>query len=165
MYCRNCGKEYTVSSDYCLNCGARPLTGNSYCQACASPTTPLSEICVKCGTRLIQQSVSSQKRAKSKTASILLAVFLTFWTWLYTYKRDGWKFWVGLGLCTAITGLNFFYWIVAIINTRGRMDLSEEGVAFLGILYVFAAVVWTGIWIWGIVDTAVKNNNWYDNYS
>ena len=35
---------------------------------------------------------------KDKTAAILLAVFLGFWAWLYTYKRDAWKFWLCLGL-------------------------------------------------------------------
>ena len=36
------------------------------------------------------------RQAKSKTTAILLAVFLGWWTWCYTYKRDSAKFWIGL---------------------------------------------------------------------
>jgi predicted amidophosphoribosyltransferase len=97
MFCRNCGKEWPGEPEFCMNCGARPLSGTAYCPACAAPTTPLSEICVKCGARLPRQNYAYAPRSgKSKVASVLLAVFLGFWTWLYTYKKDGWKFWVGL---------------------------------------------------------------------
>lgn len=35
---------------------------------------------------------------KSKGGAVALAVFFSFWTWLYTYKFDAWKFWLGLVL-------------------------------------------------------------------
>jgi hypothetical protein len=44
--------------------------------------------------------------AKEKTAAVLLAVFLSFWSWLYTYKVNAWKFWTGLGICV------FFFWLL-----------------------------------------------------
>lgn len=44
------------------------------------------------------------KPQKSKTVCVLLAVFLSFWTWLYTYKYDAWKFWLGLALSV------FLFW-------------------------------------------------------
>jgi hypothetical protein len=36
------------------------------------------------------------KLEKSKTAAILLAVFLGIWTFCYTYKYDATKFWLSL---------------------------------------------------------------------
>ena len=30
---------------------------------------------------------------KDKTVAVLLAVFLGLWTWVYTCKKDAWKFW------------------------------------------------------------------------
>jgi hypothetical protein len=65
--------------------------------------------------------------------SVLLAVFLSFWTWLYTYKKDAVKFWIGLvvGL-----GLGFF--------TMG-----------------ITAIV---VWVWAIIDTAVKPDSFYQQY-
>ena len=86
---------------------------------------------------------SAQAGGKSKVASILLAVFLGFWTWLYTYREDGWKFWLGLGISIVNVVLLFItlgFWI-----------------------FVFWIPA-TGIWIWSIVDTAVKSEDWYASY-
>ena len=67
---------------------------------------PVAEMCVKCGARLMSAG------GKSKTTAVLLAVFLGFWTWLYTYRKDAWKFWLNLGLSVITLGL---YGIVASI--------------------------------------------------
>jgi hypothetical protein len=169
MYCRNCGKEVIPGGEYCMNCGARPLTGTAFCPACAGSTTPLSEICVKCGTRLAPQtpaaSVNSHK--KSKTASILLAIFLGFWTWLYTYKKDGWKFWTGLLVSLAL-GIAFIVWLFVAVSDgmdNGYFDFNTESsvVVFL-VIYGSVIVVDWGINIWAIIDTAIKKSEWYDRY-
>lgn len=76
-------------------------------------------------------------------ASILLAVFLSYWTWLYTYREDSGKFWVGMGLSV---GMFFF------------------GLFTLGIGWIIGFFVWTGIWIWSIVDTVSKDEDWYTAY-
>jgi hypothetical protein len=47
---------------------------------------------------------------KDKTGAVLLAVFLGFWTWCYTYQRDSWKFWLNLALCVLTLG---FWYLVA----------------------------------------------------
>jgi len=64
---------------------------------------------------------------KEQVVSVVLAIFFSFFAWLYTYKRDAWKFWVGL---------------------------------VLSILLVPAPFVW----IWAIIDVAVKDSEFYDNY-
>jgi hypothetical protein len=144
MYCRNCGKELIGTPEYCMNCGARPLAGNNYCQACSAPTNPMAEICIKCGAKLVSKSTTGAGRSgKSKTASVLLAVFLSFWTWLYTYKKDAWKFWVGLGVC-----------IFIIILAAATMGMSA----------MFTWIISVGIWIWAIVDVSIKNDVWYSSY-
>jgi hypothetical protein len=55
---------------------------------------------------------------KSKTTAVLLAVFLSFWTWVYTYKTDAWKFWLNLSLSILTLGYwNLFVsWIWSIID-------------------------------------------------
>jgi hypothetical protein len=76
---------------------------------------------------------------KSKTTAVVLAVFLSFWTWLYTYKTDAWKFWVGLAVWLLIAlPLTFAY-----------------GVGFLFTL---------GINIWAIIDASVKPREYYTGY-
>ena len=139
MYCRNCGREQIGTPAICPNCGARPLAGNSFCHACGAATNPLAEICLKCRARLTKAAVGG----KSKTASVLLAVFLSFWTWLYTYRKDAWKFWTALG----ISIVNFIL-----------------VVASLGLWGLVSWVFWLGVWIWAIVDVAVKSDEWYRSY-
>lgn len=61
---------------------------------------------------------------KQKTTAVLLAVFLTFWTWVYTYKVDAWKFWLNLVLSFLTVGFwaIFVAWPWAIIDAARRKD-------------------------------------------
>ncbi len=81
---------------------------------------------------------------KSKTAAILLAVFLSFWTWLYTYQRDSSKFWIGLGV--AVGG-----WVLGVLLAF----------VFVGFILMLAPL---GVWVWAIVDTATKPEQYYLRY-
>jgi hypothetical protein len=99
------------------------------CKACGSRALVSAITCTRCGTPF--------STPHSKGAAILLAVFLSFWTWVYTYKRDAAKFWIGLvlGVLGAFTAL-----------------------FIVGFLLVF------GVWIWAIIDTAAKSDTWYQQY-
>jgi len=63
---------------------------------------------------------------KDKTTAVLMAVFLSYWTWLYTYKQDKVKFWIGLGV--SFVGLFFLLlptigiWVWAIIDRTTKDD-------------------------------------------
>jgi hypothetical protein len=84
------------------------------------------------------------RESKSRVASVLLAVFLSFWTWLYTYEKDAWKFWVGLGL-TILDGIIFAF-----------PEYIESPIFFF--------ILALGIWFWAIIDVAVKKSEWYHSY-
>ena len=142
MFCRNCGKQLIGTPEICINCGAKPLAAASFCPACGTPTTTAAVYCVKCGAGL-QITAASSTTGKSKIAAVLLAVFLGWWTWLYTYKKDAWKFWVGLGA-------TIFCVVLAI--------------ATLGIFIAVACIILLGIRVWTIVDTATKSEQWYKSY-
>jgi len=114
-----------------------------YCQSCGAVIKREAEFCVHCGVRTYRPSGQVGAGGKSKVASVLLAVFLGFWTWLYTYREDGWKFWVGLGVSIG----NFVLTLLT-----------------LGIWVLVAIPAGLGIWIWSIVDTAVKTDDWYASY-
>lgn len=103
----------------------------------------VTKFCPACGHGLVTTAVicphcgTATGSPKSKTSAVLLAVFLWFWTWLYTYQRSKGKFWTGLAL--AVVGA-----ITAIVG--------------VGLL------VWLGLWIWAIVDTASKPDEFYTRY-
>ena len=121
-----------------------PPKGVKFCQNCAKPTDPLADVCLVCGAKLARaEATPATSGGKSKTASILLAVFLGFWTWLYTYKRNAWKFWTAIGVA-----------VVNVILT----------VVTLGLWVFVGWIVWVGLWVWPIVDVATKGEDWYRSY-
>lgn len=58
---------------------------------------------------------------KSKAAAIVLVVLFGLFGWLYTYRRDAWKFWLNLGL-SVVTLLIWgaAAWIWAIVDMARR---------------------------------------------
>jgi hypothetical protein len=81
---------------------------------------------------------------KTKSTSVILAVFLGFWTYLYTFQKDAALFWVSLGI------QGFF--IFAISSTPGA---GSSG-AFLFVLIIF--------WLLSVIVTASRSSEWYLRY-
>ena len=111
-----------------------------FCPSCGIAIKREAELCVHCGVRVGRPATGN----KNKTAAILFAVFFGFFTWLYTYREDYGKFWIGLSVLI----IGFILSIVA---------AGAVGV----IVWFFAAM---GTWIWAIADTASKNDEWYAKY-
>jgi len=86
-----------------------------YCVECGKKIKDKAVICVSCGCRI------KGERVKSRGVAVFLAIILSYWSWLYTYKKDSWKFWVGLVLSFLGMFLGFipalFVWFWAIIDT------------------------------------------------
>ena len=139
--------------------------------------------CAKCGKELPSQAIycpycgiviQQLARRKSKNTAVMLAVSLSWWTWLYTYKKDAWKFWLGSGLGVASGGLIFLYIIRAFEDAMNLVGLATSG-SLSETQLVGSTSEWTNwatiaslavfiIWVWSIVDTAVKGSEWYKSY-
>ena len=64
-------------------------------------------------------SKPTYKPERSKSVAVILAVFLSFWTWAYTYKYDSWKFWLNLVLSFTIIWIPIA-WIWAIVDASNK---------------------------------------------
>lgn len=106
-----------------------------YCITCGNGLVATAAICPRCGTP-VSGTRPGQVAGKSRSAAVLLAVFLSFWSFLYTYRTAAWKFWLGLGL-------GVFCYILNVIIDIGTQ--SAVG------LVVFVPIA-LGVWIWSIVD-------------
>ncbi|MBI4234621.1 MAG: zinc ribbon domain-containing protein [Chloroflexi bacterium] len=98
-----------------------------FCPSCGEIIKREAVICVKCGVPIrggpFPGVSATASHSKSKVVAILLAVFLGFWTWLYTYQRDGWKFWLNLGLSIVTLGIwGIVAWIWAIVAAAVRPE-------------------------------------------
>lgn len=103
-----------------------------YCATCGNGLVATAAVCPRCGTPVSRTQVG----AKSRTAAVVLAVFLSFWSFLYTYSNSASKFWLGFGL--SIGSL-----ILAVI-----IDDATHSNAAAGLW----ALIALGVWIWSIVD-------------
>ena len=82
MYCRNCGKEVSGIAELCVQCGAKPKSGDKFCQNCGAETGPSAEICVKCGVRIKSAVVLPQE------------MYAGFWRRFGAVMVDGILLWV-----------------------------------------------------------------------
>jgi hypothetical protein len=109
---------------------------------------------------------------------VLLAVFLGFWTWCYTYKRDAWKFWLNFALTLVTFGLFVVVaWIWAIIDVSFKSpefyrDFSnniDERVNYNKISIAIGSVLTiVGIWIavsflWYLMGMSKKDEHFESN--
>jgi hypothetical protein len=106
-----------------------------YCVACGNGLVATAVICPRCGTP-VSGPKPGQVGAKSRTTAVLLAVFLSFWSFLYTYRISAWKFWLALG----IDVLSFILALILNIDTHGPGGT---------IIWAFIALC---VWIWSIID-------------
>ena len=133
----------------------------AFCRNCGTQIAPTDSFCKSCGAIVGAQILPNQapynqqlKPRKSKAVSILLAVFLTFWTWLYTYRRNNRKFWLGL----ILSSLPILFAVVALEFYVSVSWIPES--LFIALSYLLPMA----IWLWAIVDTISKKQEWYDNY-
>jgi hypothetical protein len=99
---------------------------------------PTEEKCIPEGPVPTSRKIKTKPDPpKCKTCAVLLAVFLGFVTWLYTYKHDAWKFWTNLVLTTLI-----FY-------------------AVGGWICITIIVI---AWFWAIIDSSRKSQDYYHNF-
>jgi len=110
-----------------------------FCRSCGEIIKKEAEICPHCGVR--QRGSPSLREGKSKTVAVLLAIFLPPFNWLYTYKKDSVKFWVGLIL--SILEIMLYISIIGII---------------------MGLIIGVGVWLWAIIDAAIKDADWYEDF-
>lgn len=138
-----------------------------YCSACGAGLVSQAVICPNCGS-----PTGTAFSSKSKTAAVLLAVFLGPWTWLYTYRRNAWKFWVGLasGLLGTLVGVLVAGAVAGTATGTGPYGAfpyqppSSSLPAATIFFVVFGWLLPFGVWIWAIIDTATTPSPFFTNY-
>jgi hypothetical protein len=104
-------------------------------------------------------------------------VFLSFWSWLYTFKINKTKFFIGLGA-------GFVAWIMQITSfllTADDIDYYAGCIDYYGAdlvqalaecasyqpdytLAFLAGSITFGIWLWALIDNAKKPAGFYQEY-
>ena len=152
-----------------------------FCPECGKPIKRNVVVCPYCGIQIkeiktspIQETATYNPSTKNKGIAIVLAIFLGFWSWLYTYKKDFKKFWIFLSLPIV------FFGIVIIIETliSASNPLNKYVPSFMLVhsnLYVgfYSALTKYGTWIWLLLliphiwafcNSIIRPENFYKNY-
>lgn len=113
---------------------------------------------------------------KSKTPAVLLAVFLGYWSWLYTFKVNKNKFFIALGAGV----LSFIIQIATLVSNASQQTLYQacindavwgstsltECIQYMPdytMTYVAGAISF-GFWLWAVIDNARKPASFFQAY-
>ncbi|MBA7469327.1 hypothetical protein ES707_04594 [subsurface metagenome] len=118
-----------------------------YCPECGKIIKKNTVICPHCGIQVKELKTTSTFSVKSKAVAVVLAIFFSFFSWLYTYGRNEIKFWV----FSIITSILCFL--------RFGTDLSEGS-----IIYSIFPVVTFLIWVYSIIDNSTKSYKFFSDY-
>jgi hypothetical protein len=134
--------------------------GNKFCSACGNELLSTAVVCPKCGSPTPQYRPISVHRAKSKANAVVLAVFLGPWSWLYTYKVNGYKFWISLGATWLL------FWTYFVLYWQD-VDNSDYFIEFQPVT-ILVRVAWLATlvitWLWALLENAIKSQDFYANY-
>jgi len=139
-FCQSCGTQLAAGTAFCANCGSPAGSIPAPAAPAAAPAPPQ------------QQPQAFGPTGKSKTTAVVLAVFLGFWSWLYTFQVNKTKFFIGLGVGLVST-------IIQISSTIVNADSSEWYTASF-----IASFITFGVWLWPLIDNARKPASFYQAY-
>ena len=114
------------------------LQSTRFCVTCGNGLVATAAICPRCGTPVARATFSTPG-GKSRSTAVVMAVFLSFWSFLYTYSISAWKFWLGFGLSFVALGF--------VITNDAMSNGNNPGLFFV--------LIGLGVWIWSIVDRSI----------
>jgi hypothetical protein len=144
-FCSNCGTQFQDGARFCPKCGvpaAQPVAPPVY--APPPQQVPYYPPPGYAPQPMPYGMAQPRYGGKSKTAAVLLGFFLGPWTWVYTFKRDGAKFWISF-----VVGI---LWSVAFAFTQ------SYGILILGYILSF------GVWASAFFGALIRSGQWYAMY-
>ena len=102
---------------------------------------------------------------KNKTVAVLLAVFLSYITWIYTYAEDKTKFWIAAIPLFVIAILVLPEEIHILQNLEQYTSDNLPDTPQIDRLSPISTLLLFGFWIWSIIDASVRPLSWYQNYA
>lgn len=164
-FCQSCGTQLPATATFCSNCGSAV----GVAPAAAAPAAPAAP-------QMNYQQQAYAPAGKSKTPAVVLAVFFGFWSWLYTFKVNKNKFFIGLGasvismiiqISSLVANSSQQTYYQACINdfVYGTTAL-EDCIQYMPdytMTYVAGAISF-GFWLWAVIDNARKPASFYQAY-
>ena len=116
-----------------------------FCPECGKAVKRNAVICVHCGIQIkpLQNTLIKQEvittTPKSRKVALWLVLFLGFFSWLYTFRKDWWKFLISLAI----------FFILFFVIRR-----NETGAFIIGAI----------VYLRPVIDVTVRKESFYENY-
>ena len=137
----------------------KSLKHDKFCPACGNGLIVTAVVCPKCGSPVAGVAT---KGSREKSIAVIMAVFLSSWAYLYTYKYDAKKFWISTIAGTAPLIISVIAFTVYEISYDEDVYIPAEAIGTLfSVVWFFASIA---IWITAIVVTATRDDSQYKNY-
>jgi uncharacterized membrane protein YvbJ len=132
---------------------------DKFCSACGNGLIISAVVCPQCGSPVTGGSVSG---SREKSVAVVLAVFLSAWSFLYTYKYDAKKFWIS-------TIASFVLLIVAVVSyVIYEISFDYDVYTLANAIFILFLILWLiaslTINIIAIVVAATRQDSFYNNY-
>jgi ribosomal protein L40E len=105
--------------------------------------------------KVLEEKKSRGFNPKSKPAAVILSIFFSFWSWLYTYKINFKKFWVTFSIIFG--GLI----IIIILIVQGGATLFVRYGTWIWFFWLLCS---GPIWLWALLDNSFKSASFFINY-
>jgi hypothetical protein len=153
-----------------------------YCTGCGNGLIETAAICPKCGTPVAAAKVVGTTAPKTKNTAILLAVFVGYWTYLYTFAKDKSKFWIFLAANSIASIITLITFISAAAESTkqaecifvGSWDFTYDEANYDSSMcdmyqpnysgVFIGMVIQLAVYVFIIVDRARKPQEFYSNY-
>ena len=128
---------------FCFACGKGLIRSAVVCPGCGTPAVvSIDEPRRASGPAVAQRRQSPSSR--SKTTAVLLAIFLSYFTYLYTYEDHASKFWLHFAMHLTFTAALLAQWPLWVL--------------VIGLLYVVI------VWISSIFEAAIAPTEFYKRH-
>jgi len=141
------------------------------CPGCSKLIKWDAVICTYCGVQVQELKVDinypkyieHSYPVKSKAAAVVLAVFFSYWAWLYTYRINGGKFWTFLVVDIL---RSIFVILFSIPNANLGIYYYDQIFTSRNLaIFIVVSSLWTVlIWLDVLITSAIKPNSFYTNY-
>jgi ribosomal protein L40E len=112
----------------------------------------------KIDIKVLEEKRSKGLKPKNKSVAVILSIFFSFWSWLYTYKINYKKFWITFSII-----FGYFFTIIIIIISV-PFDAASIFSNYGTWIWLFWLLLSGSIWLWALLDNSLKPTSFYMNY-
>lgn len=104
-------------------------------------------------------TTESKAAGKSKTTAVVMALFLSFWSWLYTYQKDARKFWLG----AIVIAIDIVAYVI-VLTVAGNAPIESTLSSVYKAVTIIGLIIIVAVWVWAFLDAVIKTDEWYRAY-